>query len=188
MQAMEYLKLVMVRPHLDAIPQHALPAGYTMRRFGEGDRATWLAIQQASETHITITEKTFDDNFGGDQLALPRRGFFLVAPDGTDVGTITAWYDRKYHGLPWGRIHWVAIVPAHRGKGLAKPMLSVAMNRLRSLGHRRAILGTQTPRLAAIKVYLDFGFTPDMTAPDAARAWRLVQQHLPHPLLVGLSG
>jgi hypothetical protein len=49
--------------------------------------------------------------------------------------------------------------------------------------HDRAFLGTQTKRLAAIKIYLDFGFVPDMRYPGAEEAWREVRANLDHPVL-----
>jgi GNAT superfamily N-acetyltransferase len=110
----------------------------------------------------------------------------MVAPDGSDAGTITAWYDDNFQGRRWGRIHWVCIVPQHQRKGLCRPMMTAAMNHIKALGHERAVLGTQTPRLAAIKVYLDFGFVPDVGDDEARRAWRLVKQELPHSGLANI--
>ncbi|MFB3891763.1 MAG: N-acetyltransferase family protein [Phycisphaerae bacterium] len=192
---MEYIPVVMIRDNLRDIPQSPLPHGYSLRFWRPGDAETWVRIWQESETLLRekepslkahgVTRETFDKNFGDDLAAMTKRCLFVVAPDGRDVGTTTAWYDRNYAGKPWGRIHWVAISHDHQGKGLAKPMMTAAMNLMKRLGHRRAILGTQTPRLAAIKVYLDFGFVPDMTAEDAARAWKLIQDELHHPALRG---
>lgn len=184
---MEFIQVVMVRPDLADLPQHELPAGYALRLYRPGDKRSWLRIQRRAERFLDITGKTFDANFGDDLPAMEKRSFFLVSPDGRDIGTTTAWYDRNYAGKAWGRVHWVAIVPEFQGRGLAKPMLSAVMNRMKALGHRRAVLGTQTPRLPAIKVYLDFGFRPDMTTADADRAWRLVRERLPHPALKRLG-
>ena len=180
---MEMIHVVMVRQDLKDIPQVSLADGYRMRPYRRGDRATWLQIQEVSEPYHTVTGQTFDDSFGGDLPAMKGRGLFLVAPDGRDAGTITAWYNRTYARRRWGQIHWVAIVPEHRGKRLSKSMMTVAMNRLRALGHRRAMLGTQTPRIAAIKTYLDFGFAPDMSVDRAQEAWAQVRRALSHPAL-----
>ena len=49
--------------------------------------------------------------------------------------------------------------------------------------HRRACLGPATERIPAIKVYLDFGFLPDMAKPRAHEAWEGVQAALRHPAL-----
>jgi len=180
---MEQIPVVMVRESLDTVPQYPTPEGYRMRAFADGDGRTWVRIQQDSDPYLTFTPSTFEQSFGHDLPALRRRGFFLVAPDGRDVGTITAWYDRTYHGRRWGLIHWVAILPEHRGKGLSRSMMTVAMNRLRTLRHRRAMLRTQSHRIPAIRTYLHFGFLPDRTVEDAERAWQLVGRVVVHPAL-----
>ncbi len=184
---MEYLPLTMIRENMSAAPKGGLPDGYSVRAFGEGDDATWVRVWRAAEPFLTIDAETFRHEFGDNLPAMTRRCLFLVAPDGSDVGTVTCWYERKYRGKPWGRIHWLAITPDHQGKGLAKPFMVEAMAQMAKLGHRRAMLGTQTPRLGAIKTYLNCGFKPDMTATDdAKRAWKLVKDAIgPHRNLKG---
>lgn len=183
---MEYIPVAMVRPDMADIPQHPLPAGYSMRMFRPGDEATWVRVWQASEVFEKISPSHFAGSFGYALAAMPRRCYFLQDAGGEDVGTITAWWNPTYQRRRWGQIHWVAVTPAHRGKGLAKGMMTVAMNRLRALGHRRAMLFTQTPRLGAIKVYLDFGFAPVADSEKAVYAWGLVAAELDHPALAGL--
>ena len=173
----------MIRQSLNGLPQHGLAEGYSIRLFRRGDAETWVRVEQESEPWGKIDRKTFDQNFGDDCDALARRQLFLVSPQGRDCGTVTSWYTRRYHGRAWGRIHWLAVAPQHRGKGLSKALMTAAMNRMRSLGHRRAMLVTDTRRLIAIKTYLDFGFAPDMRTPNADRAWRLIRKALDHPAL-----
>ena len=181
---MEYIQISMLRPDMERVPRHPLPEGFTMRTYRQGDKATWVRIWREAEPFIKdISPATFDREFGHDLPAMPKRCYFLVAPDGRDAGTASAWYDRRYAGKRWGVLHWVAVVPDFQGMGLAKPMVAFAMDRLRSLGHRRALLRTQTPRLGAIKVYLDFGFLPEIGSQEALRAWSLVRDALPHPVL-----
>jgi GNAT superfamily N-acetyltransferase len=180
---MEYIAVCMVRGDLENVPDYPLPEGYSMRRFRPGDRKTWLRVERAAETLGRITGGLFDEEFGDDPAVMARRCCFLVAPNGREVGTITAWFDRKHLGRRWGRIHYVAIVPEHQGKRLSRCIMTVAMRRLRALGHRRAMLVTQTPRIAAIRTYLRFGFVPDWTTPWAERAWKLVGEHISHPAL-----
>jgi len=185
---LENIGITMIREHLRDIPQYELPPGYSMRRYRPGDKRTWLEIHDRAEFLIKVTGKTFDENFGYDLAAMPKRCYFLVSPDGQDIGTITAWYIKNYHGRAWGRIHWVAIVPEYQGKGLSKPIMTIAMNRLRSLGHRRAMLTTATPRIAALKTYLEFGFVPDMRRDRAQEAWSMVARVIEHPALRALRG
>ena len=52
--------------------------------------------------------------------------------------------------------------------------------------HERALLETHSKRVRAIKLYLDFGFEPDMQTEADAVAWRQVAAELDHPALRGL--
>jgi GNAT superfamily N-acetyltransferase len=180
---MEYLHVEMYRPHMRGLPSYPLPAGYRLRHFRPGDRETWLDIWQTVDDHEPVSCKLFDAWTGGDTPALRRRCLFLVSPDGLDIGTAAAWYDRDARGQRWGRHHWVAIVPEFRSQGLSKPLVSATMNIMRSLRHRRAVLGTQTPRIAAIRTYLCFGFRPRIRHEEDRRAWGLVQSYVDHHLL-----
>jgi GNAT superfamily N-acetyltransferase len=181
---MEYIRVTMIRDDLEEIPRYALPGGWRMRDYEPGDEwDAWMRIEAAADRYTDVTPERVRREWGGDPDSLARRMMFLVSPEGRDVGTITAWYTRRYAGRRWGRIHWVAIEPEYQGRGFGKAMMTAGMNRLRKLGHRRAMLATQTPRLAAIKVYLDFGFRPDLTQGDARRAWRLVRDALGHDAL-----
>ena len=175
-----FIRIVMLRPGLDGIPDFPFAPGYGLRYYRDGDRQTWIRLHGLSEPYITVDGTHFDKAFGSGLPALPQRSMFLVAPDGSDCGTITAWYNPHLHGRPWGQIHWVSILPEHRGQGLSKAMTAAALRRLCSLGHRRAMLNTQVPRTPAIKAYLDCGFVPDMATPDAARAWEIVRQSIKH--------
>lgn len=175
-----YIRVVMLRPTLDAIGDFPFAPGYALRFYREGDRETWAHLQGLAEPFEAIDGSAFDRVFGADLAAMPRRSMFLTAPDGSDCGTITAWYNRNLHGKAWGQIHWVSVLPEHRGKGLSKSMTAATLRRLRSLGHKRAMLVTQVPRRAAIKAYLDCGFVPDMTTEDADRAWEIVRGSIRH--------
>jgi GNAT superfamily N-acetyltransferase len=172
----------MIRLTLKDIPQHAVPAGYVLRLYEPGDEAAWVAVNGAADKYNRITLETFRHEFKGDLAELRRRCFFLREPGGRDVGTATSWYNRDYHGRDIGRIHWVAILPEFQGKGLAKPMMTVAMNRLAEL-HDSAYLSTGVLRLVAIKIYLDFGFVPEIEKEADLAAWQLVRNGLHHPLL-----
>jgi len=174
----------MYRPNLENILQFAFPAGYGIRAMRPGEGALWTDVQRDAEHWLTVDDELFTREFGYDLEATQWRCFFIVNEMGAAVGVISAWYDRDNGGLDFGRIHWVAIRRAYRGKGLVKPAMTHAMNRL-AQWHTRACLGTATERLPAIKVYLDFGFLPDMTKPRAHEAWEQVQAVLQHPALVG---
>ncbi len=182
----ENLSVKMIRPHLREIPQHPVPEGYSIRLFRRRDKKIWVAINNEADVYNHVTLDMFRHEFKGDVRGLKSRCFFLYKEGAGEVGTITAWYDQNYHGLEFGRIHWFAIVPKYQRQGLAKPMMTVAMNRLAEL-HSRAYLSTGTARLPAMKVYLDFGFVPDIMSDVDMERWEVIRKQLDHPLLREVS-
>lgn len=178
MEDVPYVDVWMVHRDLASAPRYALPAGYRMRGYCEGDVKTWVRIQQAAETFFVPTAQTFAESMAGDTDYLAARVLFLVDPAGEDIGTITAWNDAEFDGQDMGRIHWVAMVPAAQGKSLAKPMLSAALDALRSRGYNAAWLWTGTGRIAALNLYLHFGFQPHPRDEAEREAWRAVAPQL----------
>jgi len=180
----ENLHVRMIRPHLRDIPQFAFPEGFGIRPMRPGEAGLWLDIHRDAEPFFAIPEDLFAQQFGSDPAAQAWRCFFIVTARDVAVGTLSAWFNRDFQGADAGRIHWVAIRPAYQGRGLAKPAMAHAMNVL-AHWHDRAYLDTSTGRLPAIKIYLDFGFLPDLSLPGAVAAWRRVAAVLPHPALEG---
>jgi GNAT superfamily N-acetyltransferase len=175
--------LTMIRPTLESLPEHPLPAGFGLRRYRPGDMDHWLLIHRLADRYNEVSASMFRAQFGDDDRLLAERQWYLIDESGTAVGTATAWLDEHFQGGRWGRVHWVAIVPALQGRGLAKPLLSAVCRRLRELGHERAYLTTSAARLPAINLYLQFGFRP--LALDAAdqECWADVLARLGRPEL-----
>jgi len=178
-KAMRNLTFVLLRDHLREVPQYSPPAGYALRSYAPGDKRAWVRIWSAAEMpeFDAVTDATFDREFGGRLHAMPKRCMFLMSPEGRDIGTVTAWPTR-YRRRAYGMLHWVAIDPVHQGRGLGRCLVSAGLNRLRALGHRRALAGTQTVRLAAIRTYLHFGFIP-----ETEEVRTLLRKHMEHPAL-----
>ena len=172
----------MVRDDLEGLPDYPLPEGFGLRMYRPGDEANWLAIERAADLYSDHPDTAFAQQFGTDAEVLARRQFYLCDAAGWAVGTTTAWFDDDFDGRPYGRVHWVAIVPEYQGRGLAKVMLSAACRRLRELGHVRAVLGTQTKRVVAIRLYLCFGFRPYVRNEAELAAWRTLRDQLPDDL------
>ena len=147
----------MARHNLDNLPAANLPAGFSVRWYITGDDKTWLDVQSRTERLLKITPEVHPREFGTDPVPLAARQAFLCGPDGAAIGTASAWFDPNFWGLPFGRVHWVAIVPEMQGRGLAKPLMAVILQRLRELGHERACLGTSTARVPAINLYRKLG-------------------------------
>ncbi len=179
-------EITMVRPDLDDIPDVALPEGFHIRPMRPDEGALWTDIWRDADAYASVDQGTFDRQFGHDRQALGWRGFMVENEKGVAVATITAWYNRTYQGEDYGQIHWVAVRESCWGRGLAKAMLSHALERM-AQWHDKAFLGTQTKRLPAIKLYLDFGFVPDLRHDGARAAWREVRARLDHPVLTALE-
>ena len=60
----------------------------------------------------------------------------------------------------WVVLAWVAVTPAHRGRGLDRMVCTAVVTQLLALGKSKIFDSTQDERLQATKVYLDIGFYP----------------------------
>ncbi|MHC4985556.1 MAG: GNAT family N-acetyltransferase [Planctomycetota bacterium] len=151
------------RKDLKNIPVHPVADGYRIRHYqNRKDRENWATIWQAASLKGWDwgTPEGFDADFGRDQKILRRRMLFAETSQGEAVGTVSAWWTRKQN-VRWAFVHWYAVIPKHQGRGLGKALLTRCLQIMKSLGHRRAFVGTQLIRLPAIKTYLDFGFVPE---------------------------
>lgn len=187
----------MHRRHIRSIPRYELVTGYAFRRFEPGDEMRWVAIQaEANADTVQVDLRTFQDTFGNNLDQMPDRSWFVIDPAGREIASITAWWRRvpvdasagstaaeRNQGL----IHWVAVLPDCQGKGIGKAMMTRVMDRL-AREYPDVYLNTSTVRLAAIKIYLDFGFLPDMTRERAGEGWAAVRSRLTHPLLNDPAG
>lgn len=178
-------EVTMIRPHLCDIPQVPFPEGLGIRAMRLDEGGLWTDIERDAEPHFPVGEALFYSQFGQDMQALQWRSFIVTNEKGVGVGVISAWYHRTFKDQDYGMVHWVAVRPAYQGRGLGKAMLSFTLNQL-SQWHERAFLGTQTKRLSAIKLYLDFGFVPDLDQSGVMDAWRDVNAQLHHPALDAL--
>lgn len=173
----------MTHPDLGSIASPPLPSGYRMRFYGEGDLEVWLRIQ-AHDPFFIPTAETFAASMPGGTALLASRVMFLVDPAGENVGTVTAWSNDRLTGREIGQIHWVALVPAARGRGLAKPMVCGACALLRERGYREACLETNTRRIPALNLYLALGFEPFVRSEPERQAWLHVAPRLRSPVCI----
>jgi len=180
-----YFKLTMALHDLSGVPALGAPAGYAFSLYAPGDEAAWARIEHEAGEFSSADKALahFADEFGAHTLEMGERCLFLRGPDGSAIGTTTAWHG-EHGGDTIGRLHWVAIVPRFQGRGLAKPLVSAALAGMRRW-HDRAYLTTQTTSAVAVKVYLDFGFKPVMDSPDSREAWAAMAGILEHPALAG---
>ena len=170
--------VMMVRRELADIPRFPVPEPFGLRFYRAGDEKHWTRIEQEADRYNTIAADRFEREFGRDEEDLKRRQFFLCDGQGVPIGTATAWHNAHFPDKNWGRVHWVAIVPGMRGRGLARPLLSACLNRMVELGCDSSYLTTESPRIPAITLYLKFGFRPHLGTDDDVAAWRAIREHV----------
>lgn len=60
----------------------------------------------------------------------------------------------------WVELAWVAVAPAHSGRGIGRMVCGAVVRQLLDQGRLLIFGSTQDVRLSAIKLYLDIGFYP----------------------------
>ncbi|TMV52138.1 GNAT family N-acetyltransferase [Paenibacillus mesophilus] len=170
--------LTMVRPNMLGIPEAAMPGGYSIRTFRDGDEEHWARIEQAAGEFKSAEAalRRFRDEFGGYTDEMEQRCLFVTDERDIPIGTTTAWYG-ELDGSVIGRIHWVAVVPEHQGRKLSKPLLSAALRTMARF-HDKAYLTTQTTSYKAVGMYLNYGFEPVIRTPECADGWKLMERLL----------
>ena len=183
---MELQEIFMLRPNLDDIPVYELQKPFKLRNYHVGDEENWFQIYKAADQYNKIYSAMFKEYFGADEEKLGRRQFYICNADDETVATATSWYNEDYHGENLGRVHWVAVHPEYQGMGLAKPLISNVLQRLKGLGHEKCYLRTLSVRTPAICLYLSFGFRPDIRSEEDLQIWQKIGQRLNHPEITGI--
>ncbi len=171
----------MERADLNSIPHYTLPPEYRCKWYEPGDEQVWVDIHVQAEAHVQVTLDTYRRAFGADEQSLRARQCFLLDPRRMPIATATAWYEDDFHGRPFGRVHWVAVVPEYQGRGLSKPLLAIVLERMSELGHESVFLRTSTGRLPAIGLYQKFGFGPSLHSAEDREVWRQLNDKLRSP-------
>ena len=178
-QGVQSVSLLMIRNDMNELPCFDPPGGFGFRAYRLGDAETWARIEASAGEFTSVSRalEHFYREFGAVEHELTERCFFLQNHEGTAIGTAMAWYGTQLAGIAAGRLHWVGILRPYQGRGLGRPLVSRALNLL-SAFHDRAYLVTHPSRLAAIKIYLEFGFRPHIGDKTQERAWQLVSKRL----------
>lgn len=182
---MQNIPITMIRPHMNNIPQYKLPNGYHIRPFQINDISNWTNIETAVNEfpNQEAALARFNKEFTNEIDLFTQSCLILENKQNEAIGTTTAWYGKPQgKNKTYGRIHWVAIIPDEQGKGLAKPLLSAAMNIL-AKHHEKAYLTSQTTSYQAINMYLNYGFQPHITKPTCHKAWTLLEEKLNRTIL-----
>lgn len=163
---------------LDAIPHYALPEGFCFVNYQSGDKAAWIDIELSAGEVLNPEhgQECWNRYYGKREAELPERMFFIEDTNGNKIATATAFYDIHAGDSPKnGQLHWVAIKKEAQGKGLAKPLITHTLKKLKELGYDKIKIHTQTNTWLACKIYHELGFMPSEESFNKQRfGWKMV--------------
>ncbi|WP_449354234.1 GNAT family N-acetyltransferase [Virgibacillus natechei] len=160
---------------LTNIPNYTLTNGFEFSLLNsEEERLQWAEITSATGEFQDKKQalERFNIEFASDLIEAKKRIIFLKTTNERYAGTACAWFG-KWNGETIGRLHWVEIVPEFQGHRLGRPLIAEALSLLKQY-HEKAYLKTQPRSLAAIHIYLDFGFKPAIYTAEDEHAWNHV--------------
>jgi len=183
---LKYYHIVMEMDDSVPVETYDLPEGYSFVTYEDGDREDWISIEWSAKEFTCYADgiNAWNRYYAKYEHLLPGRMFFVVAPNGEKVATATAFFDPNSpdDGKAW--LHWVAVRRDYQGKGLARPIISKALSRLRELGHGKLFVSTQTTTWLACKLYMDFGFRPEAeNVRESEFGYRMLKTLTNHPAL-----
>ena len=171
------VNLIMVRENGAPVPQYNLPEGYEIQPLGVDEGIKWEQVLLDAGFSRQDIGGVFDKEFAPHSEEFDRVLMLKDCKTGQYIGTISAWFNDQWHGGGWGQIHWVGLSNAYQGRGLAKPLMSAAMNMLVAR-HEHSFLVTQPIRSKAIQMYLSYGFEPYVCSQEEAEGWKEVEAAL----------
>lgn len=157
----------MLCPLQGALPDCALPDGYTLRRWrmdSLAEQQVYLAARNACfpEAPTRLEEWQFFANSpywaqGSNVAAFSHSE--LVADQlakGELVASVLVFWEP---GSPVGSTEYVFTLPEHRGKGLSRALLAEGMRYLQEHGLESAALEVKAENETALRLYLSLGYT-----------------------------
>lgn len=153
----------MARALTEPIRPAVVPDGYVVRPLaGAAEAPAWCAA------FVDAFAGHYDDPVYGEQDRLrtmltpeyvAATDLVAVGPDGGLAGIAWSFRERMADGSARGNVNYVAVLPEHRGRGVARALLLTSLDRLRGLGLDSAVLavdsGNQT---SALRLYESAGF------------------------------
>lgn len=170
-------QLRMEKTGLSDVPELAVPAGYVMRTFREGDEAGLAVIYAVSKLDKDTVEIVRQDILA-DPCFTPDR-VFIAEYNGEIVGTASTWIAPDE--LDAGYLHMVGVLDAHRGKRLGAALTCAALRYSRFEGYDIQRLMTDDWREDAIRLYINLGFYPLVTDESHPMRWEAIGRRLGRP-------
>lgn len=170
-------QLKMQKDDLGDVPDLAVPEGYTLRNYRDGDEHGICVVYAESDlgtgTPELVREKILDAS-----CFEPARLFVIETGDGI-VATAAAWPNAAEPDK--GYLHMVGVRPGHRGKRLGALVTLATIAYHRERGFTSQQLDTDDWREAALRLYLDLGYYPLLTDETHPARWQAIAEKLGRP-------
>lgn len=156
-----YAEVWMIRSIATELPFVPLADGYHFEYYQPGNEKDWVRIECAVGEFENEQDgyDYFQRSFAPYPEELKKRMLFVVNNQGEKVATCTASFKERFDGN-YPLFHWLAVVPTHQGKGLAKALTIEILTLFQKAELQRPIyLHTQTWSHSAIKLYQKLGFS-----------------------------
>ena len=163
----------MAKPDLTGCGEVHLPMGCGLRTYHAGDEWHWLYILRHADPAKSVKNAAFREAFSSHGAQLPRRLFFLVNPNGKDIGTAAAWPDDIWQDGSAGMLKEVVLLPEALDMGLYTDFVRAVLCRMAQLGHSRAYVwcGIQDA-----EKYISLGFVPLVREAKDKKKWEHFQE------------
>lgn len=183
---MEVVSLQMRFAHLPsaALPDAVLPDGYMLfsaseagedgrRRITDSEIEQWISVVSQSFGDFVVdwnTMRAEQELFRTPHV--DQEGFLLIAhKDSPRIAVATAHAYHSSEDGEQGRVHWVAVVPEHQRRGLARALVLMTMRHHQKQGRTSLFLTTESFRTPAISLYLQLGFVPEARSKGEEAEW-----------------
>ena len=156
------IKVLMEKNNPTEYHKFDLPEGFSIVKYKDGYENDWAKIQTDLDQFENIDKalKCFKDTFLDGTDNVYKKCFFIQDKDGENIATASIW-NGEHFGKTLQRIHWVAVSSKYQGLGLAKCLVSAALDVFNELGFKDYIyLTSQVSSYKALNIYSKFGFVP----------------------------
>lgn len=138
------------------------PAGIALRTYrGPGDVSTWLDLRHRAFARARVgvrqwTETDFEQEFLTKPWWSPEHLWFAEARSQA-VGTVALAIRGEEEGAR-PAVHWLAVLPAWRRRGVGRLLMCALESRAWELGHREVWLETHAAWDSAVRLYESLGY------------------------------
>lgn len=164
-QNMPRLNVFLTKSEMENIPEYTLPDGYTFSDYESGVELDWVKLNMMYDQFESFAQaiQYFQTVFQVKPEEINHHVMFVRDPHNQLVGT-AALFHGTHFGSPMTRIHFLAVSPFHRQKGIAKAMLSRLLKIHAELRPNQSIyIASTTLNYREIHIYEQFGFSPYLT-------------------------